>query len=73
MGWEMYHGPRLWSKNCAVTRTEKYCKKTAQQTAKRAAHSSRERGEGGWGGARTLVSRCGWEGQRIHGKVTVGR
>ena len=29
-------------------------------------------GEAGWGGVPTLVSRCGWEGQRIHGKVTVG-
>ena len=30
-------------------------------------------GEGDWGGVRTLVSRCGWKGQRIYGKVTVGR
>ena len=51
MGWEMHHGPRLWSKNCAVTKTEKYYRKAAQQTAKRAAQPSGERGGGwlGWG------------------------
>ena len=73
MGLKMHHGPRLWSKNCAVTRT-KMLQKTAQQIAKRAAHSSQGRGgQCGWGGVPTLVSRCGWEGQRIHGKVAVGR
>ena len=61
MGWEMYHGPRLWSKNCAVRGTEKYCKKTAQQNAKRAAHSSRESG-GGWLGWGTYISFAMWVG-----------
>ena len=73
MGRAMHHGPRLWSKNCAVTRTEKCCKKLHNKLQKER-HIHRGRGgEGGWGGVPTLVSLCGWEGQRIHGKVTVGR
>ena len=62
-------GPKIM-----LSQGQKNTAKKLQSKLQKERHIHQGRGgKGGWGGVRTLVSRCGWEGQRIHGKVTVRR
>ena len=61
MGWENVPWTQVVVQKLCCHKDRKILQKTAQQTAKRAAHSSRERG-GGWLGWGTYISFAMWVG-----------